>query len=359
MSSSLAVIARRFIQHPHAPTSFEIMPLAPSFRLVTWNHLAEDLDVHGDFTVDPMCLPWSFRSPLVSRVISDINPDIVCLQEVSDPATVARALPGFLLFYAPKPDSPALAHGGPPDGTALLVRRSRFAVTRCETLHFLDDTMAGGVDGHAIEISNQVAILAELRDRSAGNRVLIVGATHLKAKSGAINEAVREGQARQLLAAATAMRGGREDVPVVLGGDFNSSPLGRVYATVLRDPLCYSSAYNTQPRPASEAAAAATADGVVAATGVVSEADITSYAQTEPPFTTWKFRAPAGAAGADGATEKKETIDYVWYGGGRHLGCVATWGLPSESEIGPAALPSASYPSDHLALAVDFSWLVR
>ena len=71
---------------------------------------------------------------------------------------------------------------------------------------------------------------------------------------------------------------------------------------------------------------------------------------SEPRFTTWKFRPSKTPPFAPRAA--KHTIDYQWHS--RNLKVVATWALPSEDTIGPAALPCSRYPSDHLSLATRF-----
>jgi hypothetical protein len=43
-------------------------------------------------------------------------------------------------------------------------------------------------------------------------------------------------------------------------------------------------------------------------------------------------------------------------GGGRGLRLVNRWLMPGRDEIGPAGLPCASYPSDHLALCCEYEW---
>jgi mRNA deadenylase 3'-5' endonuclease subunit Ccr4 len=69
-------------------------------------------------------------------------------------------------------------------------------------------------------------------------------------------------------------------------------------------------------------------------------------AQEGSEFTTWKFRS-SGAA--------KRTIDFILY---THAQLVPTsrWRMLSEAEIGPAGLPNTRYPSDHMAVACQFSW---
>ena len=95
-----------------------------------------------------------------------------------------------------------------------------------------------------------------------------------------------------------------------------------------------------------------------------------------PAFTTWKYRPAKGADGngngnGNGVSarsappspspppllplcEKAETIDHLLHT--PSLRAIAAWGAPSRDAIGPAALPSAVYPSDHLAQVVDFEW---
>ena len=65
----------------------------------------------------------------------------------------------------------------------------------------------------------------------------------------------------------------------------------------------------------------------------------------EPPFTTWKFKS------REEKHEKEEsrTIDYIFYRS-KQLIPIAYLGVPTKTEIGPNGLPSANYPSDHIAL---------
>lgn len=69
----------------------------------------------------------------------------------------------------------------------------------------------------------------------------------------------------------------------------------------------------------------------------------------EPPYTTWKFK------GRDG-TEREScgTIDYIFYTPNGFTP-KAILDFPTKDEIGPNALPSVNYPSDHLALEVVFN----
>lgn len=65
----------------------------------------------------------------------------------------------------------------------------------------------------------------------------------------------------------------------------------------------------------------------------------------EPTYTTWKFKS------REEKNEKEEsrTIDYIFYRS-ENLTPIAYLDIPSKADIGPDALPSPNYPSDHLAL---------
>ena len=53
------------------------------FVFMTWNHLADGLDVNGGFDTPVEHLRWEFRQPKIIQEIKDTNPDIFCLQEAN------------------------------------------------------------------------------------------------------------------------------------------------------------------------------------------------------------------------------------------------------------------------------------
>ncbi|CAF5224301.1 unnamed protein product, partial [Rotaria magnacalcarata] len=66
----------------------------------------------------------------------------------------------------------------------------------------------------------------------------------------------------------------------------------------------------------------------------------------EPSYTTWTYK------GRDGTErEQCKAIDYVFYSP-KGFTPKAILQLPSKDDIGPNALPSINYSSDHLALEV-------
>ncbi|VEL29714.1 unnamed protein product [Protopolystoma xenopodis] len=81
---------------------------------------------------------------------------------------------------------------------------------------------------------------------------------------------------------------------------------------------------------------------------------VSAYKRTnggkEPEFTTWKIRK--GPRSGD-YNEAKHTIDYIWYLSPRAK-LKGVFSIPSSETIGHQALPSSSFPSDHMSLIADF-----
>lgn len=287
------------------------------FTIMQWNHLADGLAQDGGFVVDPDILTWESRGPRVLEEIRVVNPDILCMQEVNRIETLSVELKDFTMLFAPKLQSAALRSNCPPDGTCMFISRRKFDLLETQIIYYKQD-------GHGL--SNQNGIIAILQDVASGHR-LIVATTHLKAKHNPGDEPARLHQIKQMLAALNQVheRWG-PTLPIVLCGDFNSPPTATVYAEVLASPLHFASAYNAGER----------------------RGDAGAYPAGEPPFTTWKFRADAG--------EKKSTIDYIFWTAPEVLHLQSVLELADEATIGPAALPSASFASDHLSLAAKFRW---
>ncbi len=191
-------------------------------------------------------------------------------------------------------------------------------------------------------------------------RVLVVAAAHFKAKPAFAK--VRTQQMQYMLdianstACALASALPSCSVSTLAMGDFNGHPA--------EQPSLYSAGLQHPARLASAYAVAAGAPNVHCAT----DADVLRSGAAEPPFTTWKFRGSPGEQGE----AKQLTIDYIMYtprhvvgsqgsqdgaqSPGAHLTPLAVLALPTEADIGPAALPSATEPSDHLPLAARFAF---
>ena len=263
---------------------------------------------HGNFVKCPAeALKWSYRSQLILKEICRSEADIICLEEVDhfvDFFEPHLSSLGFGGLFVPKNDSPCLQYqpNNGPDGCALFFRSSMFSLLEKKEFRLKNETQGN---------SNQVALLARLKIKDkAPFCTLHVGVTHLKAKRD--YQALRRAQGEHLL---SEMASFANDEHVIICGDFNATPDEPVYQHFTDNKthqlLKLSSAYAGS-----------------------------CYGEKEPPLTSWKFRAQ---------DESEYTIDYIWISKDKMV-IDSIWQLPTKEEIGENALPSPSYPSDHLAL---------
>lgn len=157
----------------------------------------------------------------------------------------------------------------------------------------------------------QVAIVIQLRDTITGNKVCIC-TTHLKARPGALMSSIRKEQGRALLDFVHSHCGSS---PVIVCGDFNAEPTEPVYEVLSGSSLNLASAY--------------------------------AHNGKEPAYTTWKIREEG---------EQCQTLDYIFYSKSQ-LQVNAILKFPDSGEIADCRLPSLSYPSDHLSLVCDMSFI--
>lgn len=286
--------------------------VVPPLRVLTWNVLADGLAQEGNFAKCAQeVLEWDVRGPEVVRLLLQAEADVLCLQEVNTFAPrgdlvgleteLSRA--GYEGVFVAKRSSPCVRLGFPPDGVCIFYRKAR--------LQPAGDLFSAAYLTEAGEEQSQVRIVLPLRDMVTKHTVCFA-TTHLKAKSG--EEGVRTLQARQLLE--DVERIGGEDGRIIVVGDFNAVP-------------------------SEEAVSLFVGSGFASAWGLPPE---------EGHFTTWKFRSNEGKV-----TEKRATIDYQFYRGS--LRPVARFAQMGVEEIGPDGLPCRAYPSDHLAVVVDYEVL--
>lgn len=348
------------------------------FRALQFNTLADGLsglrpDLGAFSRTNPQDMTWESRKSRLLHEVVQYEPDIISLQEVDHyydfflPELSARGYDGL---FAPKPSSTCLdfAPPGQGDGCALFVKRSKFKIRSSETLTFAFSKSEVGDGADKVRLAqNQVALIAvcELMHTEASSvpsdgrgRHLIMACTHLKAKKTGLAEAYRLREVQQLLGALdrVCMSMAQSGIPaaVLLAGDLNALPKpcsypALTYRAVKEHRLRFRSVFNDDLDEAvlvSPFAAKASPPGVspLASPKTVTGGEL---------YTTWKARSAFG-----GEQLSKHCIDYLFYSSAAVTGCglraVAALDLFSEEQLGATLLPSAMYPSDHIAIAADF-----
>ncbi|KAL3150471.1 hypothetical protein ABBQ32_000295 [Trebouxia sp. C0010 RCD-2024] len=290
---------------------------ASTLKVFQWNVLADGLAQHGDFVrVPQQALEWSFRQHLLLEEILKPKADIVCLQEVNTYENFFLPVlekHGYSGAYFCKPCSPAEQYGAPCDGCALFYRSDRFSVCSQPLGHTYTSLHGEG--------GNQGMLRVCLLDKES-SQVICVANTHLKAKAGLKNDAIRDNQAKQLLQdlqqavtrlsvadltanrSESAARQHEQGPPlVILCGDLNTTPDSTTCQLLRSHALALRSSWDTYP----------------------GGGNVASSAQLKQPFTTWKFRSSG---------ESKRIIDYIWYSVDERLELTAHWELPDEESIG-------------------------
>ena len=267
-----------------------------SVRVLSLNLLADSKQKEEEWSATPEdVLQWPKRRLRLLEILLQEEADIICLQELD---MEVAGVPGGLdseLRLAGYQGILTKPKSPATDGCAVFVKEDRFTV--------LEEADVG------------YAAAALLKDRRSELQLLAVSA-HLKSGKTEVAEKQRCDQMVSLLDLLS-----RLSAPacgVILACDMNavSIPDGKI-----GDPLAYAAALSHELSLQS------------------------SYAESskEPEFTTWKLR-PKG--------EVKRTIDYILHS--PSLCVAALLKLPSEVEMPKSRLPSHSYPSDHMALGVDF-----
>jgi len=298
---------------------------------------------------------------------------------------------GYDSFFIPKPSSPSTKLGWYSDGCAIFYKKDMFElVSKKEGIY---------------NVGTQVYLILTLRHKESG-QVLVVAATHLKAKNDEMNEKIRTAQAIQLYEMVSHIadevrektwpirkkkRGAGDDrsvarnnisaenvnglmegngkpverdnkknicqsmTPIIMMGDFNADPTGE-------GKTCIKSV-NSKPHSSPLLPRLCSAYPI----------------NSSSMFTTWKTR---------GANTVKRVIDYIFFhgdlgqavicrdenvingtmvdkngemkrpysivGGNVAMQCTHVLDVPKENEMETELLPGFRYPSDHILIGAKF-----
>lgn len=323
------------------------------FRVLQFNILAdglsglrEDLGAFSRATSESMS--WDVRKHQLLHEMLQYDPDCITLQECDhfyDFFSPRLTTYGYDGVYAPKPASACLEVSENSDGCAIFVKRDRLKIVSSETVTYaLSKSEVDDGVSDVVRAMNQVGLIitCDILSQETGEVInggqnpLVVSTTHLKAKKSEKGERYRNREVTQLLQCIDRTMKGLNShcQPVlVLTGDLNAAPDGRTtgyeaqaYRSVKEHALGLRSLLNDDMP-------------------VENEDDV---------WTTWKSRWKKGE-------EKvaKNCIDYILYVPHEErkagLQLVSMLNLLREDEIGEKLLPNVNYPSDHVALAADFS----
>jgi len=198
-------------------------PEADKFTVCSYNILSDKLLLASKYLYskrDQGALPWGVRGPKIVDMLVQTGADIVLLQEVESDTFRSLLVPelgkaGF--------DGRCESRKGKTDGCALFWRRSKFCVQSMERVDLSSD------DGPVLTWGN-VAITAVFREVAPTGRLVCVTNTHLvfNEKRGEIKLAQAAILTHAVNAAIEKAGGTVAAVPVVLGGDFNSTPRSKI-----------------------------------------------------------------------------------------------------------------------------------
>jgi CCR4-NOT transcription complex subunit 6 len=339
------------------------------FRIVSYNVLAEIYATQQQYPYcDLWALSWEYRFHNIMRELADAAPDVVCLQEIQadhyeNHLYAAMSDQGFEGVYKQKTRQ-SMGLAGKVDGCALFWRRSKFHLVESYSIEFneLAQRQASQVLGLnprseegmnflsrlskdnvaqlvVLELANPQ--LATRTNRDPINQVCIAN-THLYSNKDFPD--VKLWQAWQLLQELEnfAMSRGTS-LPLMICGDFNSTPDTAVYDLLMRQTV----------HPGHPDVNVQTGDDCP---NVLPDAmNITHSFQLGSAYQTVLGEEPIQT---NYTTNFKGVLDYIWYSA-QTLRPLSASPIPDESVLTRhgEALPSTEFSSDHIMLISDMQIL--
>mmetsp|Transcript_34618 Transcript_34618/g.83631 ORF Transcript_34618/g.83631 Transcript_34618/m.83631 type:complete len:632 (+) Transcript_34618:486-2381(+) len=339
------------------------------FRIVSYNVLAEIYATQQQYPYcDIWALSWEYRFHNIMREVVDASPDIVCLQEVQADhyenhmyATMSEQ--GYEGVFKQKTRQ-SMGLAGKVDGCALFWRRTKFHLVESYSIEFNElaqrqATQVMGLNPRSEEGLNflnrlskdniaQLVVLelatpqmATRSNRDPINQVCIAN-THLYSNKDFPD--VKLWQAWQLLQELENFSMSRgTNLPLMICGDFNSTPDTAVYDLLLRQ----------QVHPGHPDVNVVTPDDcpnvLPDANNITHSFSLGSTYQTvlgdEPVHTNY-------------TAQFKGVLDYIWYSA-HTLRPLSASPIPDESILTRhgEALPSTEFSSDHIMLISDIQIL--
>jgi CCR4-NOT transcription complex subunit 6 len=357
------------LPEPEAPPArnmnYARIPGSGSFKVFTYNILADIYATRARYHYCPLwSLLWTYRRNNILREILNAKADIICLQEVQADHFEDFIYPklkeaGYEGLFKAKTRMAMSDNPKQIDGCAIFYREDKFALTEQYSFEF-NEAARMHVEQQQQRLGRQVATNYQnsaLKRLCKGNIALIVVLEDISVESARTRGARRK---RRLCVANTHIFWDPEypdvklwqalslcqelekfglnrtrNIPLILCGDFNSTPDSPVYHLLEK--------------------------------GAITDSKVFEFDEYHvlPPLANMIHRLPLRSAYAEINGEPKYTnftahfvgvLDYIWYTTAS-LKCIGVLKVDDEQTLQEyTALPSPRYPSDHIHLLAEYEW---
>ncbi|TYJ07488.1 hypothetical protein E1A91_A11G007200v1 [Gossypium mustelinum] len=338
------------------------------FTVASYNILADrNASKHKDLylNVPSNYIRWGYRKRVLCEEIMRWNPDIICMQEVDKYFDLRNTMEkaGYVGSYKRRT-------GDNVDGCATFWKPDKFRLLETESIEF-----------KGFGLRDNVAQLSVFEMCRVESRRLVVGNIHVLYNPS--RGEVKLGQIRFLSSRAQLLSNRWGNAPVVLGGDFNSTPQSAIYKFLSTSELnvrlynrrelsgqrsCHPSEVlggNGESRSSISVMDRVlndcwTVEEVKAATGTANSHLVMHPLQLNSSYATVKGSTNTrDSNGEPLATSYHSkflgTVDYLWYSEGV-LPIRVLDTLPIDILTRTGGLPCKKIGSDHLALVSEFAF---
>ncbi|KAG7582439.1 Endonuclease/exonuclease/phosphatase superfamily [Arabidopsis suecica] len=350
-------IARDWIDSDTTPVS----QASERFTVVSYNILGDrNSSYHRDLysNVSFPYLKWGYRKRLICEELIRLNPDIICMQEVDKYFDLFSMMEkaGYAGSYKRRT-------GDNIDGCAMFWKADSFRVLERENIEFSQFGMRDNVA--------QLAVL-ELR-KSNKSRKILLGNIHVLYNPNKGD--VKLGQIRSLCSKAHLLSKKWGDIPIVLCGDFNSTPQSPLYNFLASSELNVmehdkrelSGQKNCHPTKVLETGS--NFSNTITFSSWTNEEIQVATGQENSYWAVHPLKLNSSYASVKGSSNTRDsvgeplatsyhlkflgTVDYLWYSDGLvPAGVLDT--LPIDVLCKTKGLPCQELGSDHLALVSEF-----
>ncbi|KAK4283707.1 hypothetical protein QN277_000632 [Acacia crassicarpa] len=355
------------IERHWVETDHQALASTERFTVVSYNILADrNAYEHRDLylNVPSQYLKWNHGKRVICEELLGLNPDIICLQEVDKYLEISDTLvkAGYMGSYKRRT-------GNTVDGCAMFWKADKFRLLEGESIEF-----------KGIGLRDNVAQLSVFEICKSDSRRLLVGNIHVLYNPSKGD--VKLGQIRSLLSRAQTLSEKWGNVPVVLAGDFNSTPQSGIYKFLSSSELNIM-LYDRRELSGQKNCHPAQVLGYIKDTinpfllldrlfkNWTFEEVITATGNSERPLVVHPFKLNSSYAAVKGSASTRGfngeplatsyhskflgTVDYLWYSDSIIPTKVLDT-VPINVLRRTAGLPGKRLGSDHLSLVAEFAF---